>query len=90
MVLTCSVAVWFDSLGPLNAVNGAFQVVGYIGLVPGFTGLYLLGEVPASQRTAWWALIVASVLSSAAGFIFTDNLHASLDAACLWSFSWTR
>jgi amino acid permease len=75
---------WLTSLGPLNAINGAIQVAGYVGLMPGMTGLYLSKDV---SKISMYLLMCFSLIASILGFIFTDNDKDALNAAC--QISWT-
>jgi len=82
-VALCS--LWVHSLGPLNAINGTIQVLGYIGLIPGAIGLYLSGKLSPARKAAMWGLIITSILVTLIGFVYTDNYAAALDKQCLWT-----
>jgi amino acid permease len=85
IVASCTVAsLWLTSLGPLNAVNGAIQVAGYLGLMPGMTGLYLSRDV---GKMSMYLLMAFALTTSVLGFIFIDNDKDALDASCLWAWS---
>mmetsp|Transcript_63555 Transcript_63555/g.185822 ORF Transcript_63555/g.185822 Transcript_63555/m.185822 type:complete len:465 (-) Transcript_63555:51-1445(-) len=77
-----TMSLWIKSLGPLNAINGAIQVIGYIGLIPGVIGLYLVKGVGSGQRVALMVLMVFATVSSALGFIVTDNNAPALTTSC--------
>jgi len=78
-------SLWLHSLGPLNALNGAIQVFGYIGLIPGAIGLYLLPGIGRVQRVALMLLVVFALVTTILGFVYVDNHVAELAAACTMS-----
>lgn len=88
IVFLSSVGAAFAShLGVLNTINGALQVGGFIALVPGITGLFLLGESCSSR---WWslgmaALIAGGLVLSLLGFFYTSNAVNELSASCFWT-----
>jgi len=82
-VSVCS--FWIHSLGPLNAINGTIQVLGYIGLIPGAIGLYLSGHLSPLRKLAMWGLIIGAVLTTLIGFIYTDNYVDALSKTCFWT-----
>jgi len=75
-------SLWVTSLGPLNAINGAIQVIGYIGLIPGAAGLFLVPDVVGLERISLQVLVVLAVITSVLGFIFKDNEVEDLHASC--------
>eukprot|EP00928_Gymnodinium_smaydae_P001139 TRINITY_DN10413_c0_g2_i1.p1 TRINITY_DN10413_c0_g2~~TRINITY_DN10413_c0_g2_i1.p1 ORF type:complete len:412 (-),score=33.59 TRINITY_DN10413_c0_g2_i1:282-1517(-) len=79
-------SLWVRTLGPLNAINGAIQVFGYIGAVPGIVGLYLLEGNNRGRRVALVILIIFATTLSVLGFIFTDNHASDLNEACTASW----
>eukprot|EP00928_Gymnodinium_smaydae_P001138 TRINITY_DN10413_c0_g1_i1.p1 TRINITY_DN10413_c0_g1~~TRINITY_DN10413_c0_g1_i1.p1 ORF type:complete len:422 (-),score=46.17 TRINITY_DN10413_c0_g1_i1:69-1334(-) len=76
-------SLWVTDLGPLNAVNGAIQVLGYIGAIPGIIGLYLLEGRSNGRRVALVLLIIFATTLSVLGFVFTDNDASDLNRACM-------
>lgn len=85
VVLPVTIAsFFFRNLGPLNAVNGAIQVIAYIGLIPGAAGLFLLGELSQKQRFALHGLIVFAVITAALGFVMTNNEVDDLKKKCMY------
>lgn len=78
-------AAFIDQLGTLNQINGALQVGCFIGLVPGFTGLFLLGRKAACcWRLSMSLLLVTSFAASALGLVYTSNSAQNLTAVCSW------
>jgi len=80
-ITVCS--LWCRDLGPLNAINGAISVVGYVGLAPGVIGLYLVGEIEPQQRLSMLGLMIFSFSIAALGVFITDNDVLSLEAGCM-------
>jgi hypothetical protein len=80
-ITVCS--LWCRDLGPLNAINGAISVVGYVGLAPGVIGLYLVGEIETQQRLSMLGLMIFSFSIAALGVFVTDNDVLSLEAGCM-------
>jgi len=87
VVVTVTGAAYFISdLGLLNVVNGAMSLGVFVALVPGLVGVFLIGTVPSVVlwRTAMAALVIAGIVFSILGLIYTNNYVQSLHAACRW------
>lgn len=78
-------AAFFDQLGTLNQINGALQVVCFIGLVPGSAGLFLMDVNSKLWRLSMWILVLVSILASLLGFVYTKNTPEALASVCRWS-----
>lgn len=76
--------LYLNNLGKLNAVNGSIQVIGYVGLMPGVAGMYLLRNQSAGQLLSYKVLIAFSIFSCIIGLIFIDNNAQALQTRCLW------
>jgi len=76
-------SVWATNLGSLNAMNGAIQVIGYCGLIPGAAGLYLLGSVTSKEQVALWLLMGFATMMSVVGFFATDNNPEGMTTDCV-------
>jgi amino acid permease len=79
-------ALIFTELGFINNFVGAVQCAIFVGIAPGYAGIYLLGE--KSRHRKWRVLmvllmIVCSLLGML-GVVFTDNYVKDLDAHCIW------
>lgn len=86
VIVACvtTLSLWLHDLGPLNAINGSIQVIGYIGVIPGITGLYLLGnDDQKPSNISLYALIAFGVFTSALGIVTTDNNVLALERGCL-------
>mmetsp|Transcript_62245 Transcript_62245/g.131573 ORF Transcript_62245/g.131573 Transcript_62245/m.131573 type:complete len:439 (-) Transcript_62245:720-2036(-) len=73
-----------SQLGPLNELNGALQVSCFIGLAPGFAGLYLVGKETALWRFSMYLLVLCAMIASASGFFYTANSVAEITASGCW------
>jgi len=87
------IALFVNHLGFINVINGAASIVAFVGLAPGFSGIYLLGEDPSlSWKMAMYALIAFSAIMTLVGMYFTDNNAQMLKENCLffWDSSEVR
>eukprot|EP00747_Dinoflagellata_sp_TGD_P000077 gnl/TRDRNA2_/TRDRNA2_100105_c2_seq1.p1 gnl/TRDRNA2_/TRDRNA2_100105_c2~~gnl/TRDRNA2_/TRDRNA2_100105_c2_seq1.p1 ORF type:complete len:138 (+),score=8.34 gnl/TRDRNA2_/TRDRNA2_100105_c2_seq1:48-416(+) len=73
------VAFFVTNLGIMNVVNGAVVIGGYVAIVPGLVGFYILKRNWVVMST----LIVLGTVLAVIGFIFTDNYVQQLAAHCL-------
>jgi len=74
----------FSQLGPLNDINGALQIACFIGIIPGFSGIYFV-----DHTTRWWnafmvVLMGFSVLATIAGLVYRGNHPEALAQVCTW------
>jgi len=84
IVASCTfLSLWATNLGALNAMNGAIQVIGYGGFIPGAAGLYLLGSVTSKEKAALWLLMGFATMMAAVGSIATDNNAEGMITDCI-------
>eukprot|EP00419_Tripos_fusus_P002131 CAMPEP_0172683326 /NCGR_PEP_ID=MMETSP1074-20121228/18776_1 /TAXON_ID=2916 /ORGANISM="Ceratium fusus, Strain PA161109" /LENGTH=427 /DNA_ID=CAMNT_0013502159 /DNA_START=55 /DNA_END=1338 /DNA_ORIENTATION=+ len=84
IVASCTVlSSWATNLGSLNAMNGAIQVIGYGGFIPGAAGLYLLGSKTSMEQLMLWLLMAFATTMSVVGSFATDNNVEGMITDCV-------
>jgi len=83
------VSLFLNDLGPLNALNGALQIIAFVGVIPCSLGLFLVGDnFTTSQRwfhrIALGFLFVLALIISSLSFVDLQNEPKALEAACRW------
>jgi len=80
---TMAVAYFVTDLGFMNVVNGAIQTWMFVGVAPGFVGIYLLDY-------NWFAMVVLIIVCSSmslVGLALTSNYVEDLEQSCTWNLT---
>lgn len=78
------ISTFVEKLGVINVINGALCLFFYMGIAPGFVGLYLLESSSFSWKLSMYLMMIAAFILSIIALIFTDNYASELTKTCLW------
>lgn len=78
------IATFIEKLGVVNVINGALCLFFYMGIAPGFIGLYLVESPSFSWKCSMYIMMIAAFILSIVALIFTDNYANALIKTCLW------
>lgn len=76
-----STALFVDSLGVINVLNGAICLLLFASVLPGTFGLYLL-DSSFFTRVMYYILAFVGCSFAILGVIFTDNYHTEVESNC--------
>ncbi|CAE7430206.1 AVT6E [Symbiodinium natans] len=82
VVASFLVALKVRSLGLVNVLDGALCVGVFTALAPGLVGLLLMDRKSFAWKAAMWTLLIAGLVLSILGLVFTQNEPDLLAQAC--------
>lgn len=83
-VIATVISTFVEKLGVINVINGALCLFFYMGIAPGFVGLYLLESSSFRWKFSMYVMMIVAFVLSIIALIFTDNYANDLTKTCLW------
>jgi len=78
------ISTFVEKLGVVNVINGALCLFFYMGIAPGFVGLYLIESDSFSWKCSMYIMMIVAFILSIIALVFTDNYADELTKTCLW------